>query len=176
MAKNHLSLIFYLIINIVILTSCADEDDLNERFENLVRKFNNEEKMASEDSNLKFQSALLSDDYKFRRDSSGYKLVTNTNDDDPGINNFMFDDADILNNVLQRLQTRDVNDQKAMTNTFNGKLISCFIHSSSYSLLVGQKIYCFVILLKFLFSLATIRSIHSTMQRNQHHHNQHQQN
>lgn len=144
MLKSHPSLIFYFIINFMIFTSCARVHGSYENFENLLGKLNVEEsedsKVIPRQERLKFQESFpQSDAFKFRRDSSASETTSIDN-----FNDFtsMLDEAN-LRYVLERLQTRDVNGQKALTkasDTFNGKLISCFIHPHSPFILVPLRL------------------------------------
>jgi hypothetical protein len=126
----------------VIFTSRASDDESYfERFGNQAHKVNDE----GEDETSKLISRRthfdrygpLSSRYKFRRDSpySYEELETNNNEGAGGKDSF--DDARIRY-ILDNMKTRDVNGQtaaaaastttKPTTDTFNGKLIPCFIH------------------------------------------------
>lgn len=147
MARNHPSLIFYFIINIVIFTSCAKRIvAFDGHFENVKVRPLSEKETSNDDGNL-WSSAInfhqnfpLLSRHKLRRDSSSYSNVrdneqaTNNHDDDDDDDivrtDSMLDDANIRY-ILDHMQTRDVNGQTALTkpaDTFNGKLIPCFIH------------------------------------------------
>lgn len=134
MRRNHLSLIFYFVINIVIFTSRAKGDEsFFERSGNEASRMNDE----GEDETSKLMQRGTHfhryDRYKFRRDSpySDEELETNNNEFAGGKESF--NDARIRY-ILDNLQTRDVDGQTAVTtsktasDTFNGKLIPCFIH------------------------------------------------
>lgn len=138
MSKAHPSLIFYFIINIVIFTSCAAGDDLYERYENLFGKLSSGEKAASDDSKVvprgtnlgSQQSASLSNGFKIRREIFSDIEPTSNVIDDRESKEFLLGDSKLLE-ILEDLQTRDANGQRSMTkanDTFNGKLIPCFIH------------------------------------------------
>lgn len=144
MDKNHPSLIFYFIINIVIFTSCAEGSGYDgKRFSIADEKQSNGEKMSNDDANLWsreisfHQNHPLSSRQKMRRDSSPYsdervnEQATNHRDDDDGGKDSMLDVAN-FRYILNHMQTtRDVNGQTTLTkpaDTFNGKLIPCFIH------------------------------------------------
>jgi hypothetical protein len=143
MRKNHLSLIFYFVINIVIFTSRANGDEsYYERFGNEASKVNDE----GEDETSKLlargthfhRSGPFSSRYKFRRASPYKEQQTNNNEGAGGKDSSTsFDDARVRY-IWDNMQTRDVNGQtaaasssptpKPTTDTFNGKLIPCFIH------------------------------------------------
>lgn len=130
MRKNHLSLIFYFVINIVIFTSRAEGD---ERWGNEANKVNDEGE--DETSKLMLRGAHFhrSGRYKIRRDSPSSEEEQEANNKELTD----YDDARIRY-ILDNLKTRDVNGQtaavtssKVASDTFNGKLIPCFIHCSS---------------------------------------------
>lgn len=139
MKKTHLSSIFYLIINIVIFTSCAAGDDFNDQFEKLLEnwKLGDEMETSESDAKLSDQADSMPSHYnKFRRDSTSGEFIGKGLDDNIIDNidvvgkDMTFDDA-AIHYMLDHIRVRDVNGQTAMTkptDTFNGKLIPCFIH------------------------------------------------
>jgi hypothetical protein len=150
MRRNHLSLIFYFVINIVIFTSRAKGDEsFYERSGNEADKVNDEGEDETSKLMLRGTHFHRSDRYKFRRDSPYSDREQETNNNEFAGGKDSFDDAGIRY-ILEHLQTRDVDGQTAVTtsktasDTFNGKLIPCFIHCS---LSPKSKIYCFVFLL-----------------------------
>lgn len=137
MAKHHLSLIFYFVIIIVILATCAV--DTNEGFNDETsgdvhdKTWQEEEESSNSDAASSLQPV---GQWKFRRDSPYSRASeTNNNEADSSLDTedfATFDDARIRY-ILDHMQTRDVNGQIAATkptttDTSNGKLIPCFIH------------------------------------------------
>lgn len=113
--SHHLSLIFWLVINIVIFTSQTGGVLLGS-------EESNEFVDASEDDGMFTSAAIAHNRFKVRRDSYEH---------DDSEKDLPFDD-DGIHYILDHMETRDVNGQapaaKPASDTFNGKLIRCFIH------------------------------------------------
>lgn len=152
MWTHHLSLIFCFVINIVIFTSGASAVRFEERFEDeasepLENELKLEKEASDEDAELmpRGTNFYQSGPFKYRRDSpAGYEQETNNNEAVDGEGDSFGDDDAKIRYILDRMQARDVGQTAAVkppTDTFNGKLIPCFIHrglfplpSHSYSL------------------------------------------
>lgn len=151
--KSHLSLIFCLVITIVIFTSETGGEWLESSEEsNELDEFAKAEDELSENDGMLTSSGIVHNRFKLRREAP-YSFERNEGEKD-----LAFDDANIRY-ILDHMQTRDVNGQtaaaKPASDTFNGKLIRCFIHrclrSFSPSSHIESKIYCFVFLCFALF-------------------------
>lgn len=161
MEKFHLLSIFYFIINIVIFTSCAAGNDFNDRFEKLLENWQLGDEMETSDSDGSLSDlaeSISNRNSKFRRDSTSgesiWQVPVSKIDDDSGNGgrrDLTLDDTGIRY-ILDRIQARDVNGQTAMTkqtDTFNGKLIPCFIHRGfclfAFTLNIENLLFCFSI-------------------------------
>lgn len=174
--KSHLSLIFLLVINIVIQTSQSDGEWLEND--------NNDE--GNEESNVEF-SKFINDEEEEATENDGmltpnvvapynrFKVRRNAPfDNDESERDLPFGKADVRY-ILDHMQTRDVNGQtataKPASDTFNGKLIRCFIHrclrSFSEFSHIESEIYCFVFLCLLFSSSATIHSSYRSSQQQQ---------
>lgn len=182
MRKNHLSFIFYFVINIVIFTSRTNGDESNGNEANDEGEDEMSKLMPRRTHQHHHRFGPLSSHNKFRRDSlySSMEQESNFNDNASGKDSSMSSVDARIRYILDNTQTRDVNGQTAVaasttskptSDTFNGKLIPCFIHCSFFSLarslrrLTKSKIYCFVFLL--LSFAAIYRNRHRNRQQQQ---------